>query len=77
MKVARCPKCNEVKELGRHHIFPRRFYKHTKHNRKILDICRQCHNILETFIPQKEKMPDAFYVKIVDLFLSVKLKTIL
>ncbi len=71
MKTGICPKCREVKELTTHHLFPRRFYG-TKQNKKVLLICRSCHNRLETFIPQKEKMPDKFYFEIVELFLAVK-----
>lgn len=69
METGICPKCKEVKELTNHHIYPKRFYGNQFSRRKLL-ICRTCHNTLETFIPQREKMPDKFYQSIVDLFLA-------
>ncbi len=72
MRTGICPKCKMSKNLTRHHIYPKRFFKHTKHKRAKVLICRECHNELETLIPQNEKMPDAFYIKIVDLFLFMK-----
>ena len=69
MKIGICPKCNQEKELGKHHKIPKRFGgKANKEN--ILYICRSCHNHLEFFIPQNYKMCDRFYFAIVDLFLG-------
>lgn len=68
MKIGECPKCKEIKPLTRHHIKPRRFF--SSNNKNILLICRDCHNNLEFFIPQQQKMCDSFYFKIVELFLA-------
>lgn len=54
-KVGNCPKCNEEKNLTRHHIFPR---THFKGNQTLLAeiilICRECHDDLEYEISMQE-----------------------
>ena len=66
-----CPKCKQEKPCTNHHQFPKRFYKQTRKKIVLIELCWSCHCELETYIPQREKMPDSFYAKIVELFLSV------
>jgi len=63
-----CPKCAKVKSMTSHHIFPERFYGKSKENR--VELCRECHDQLERFIPIHEKQSDEFYVMIVRFFLG-------
>lgn len=68
MKIGKCPKCKEVKELTRHHIYPRRFFCGRS---EVVLICRKCHDLLERKIPEKKKLPEQFYELVVHNFLQV------
>ena len=68
-----CPKCLELKELTKHHIFPRRFFKKDKRP-AILHLCRSCHDKLEMRIPYKEKMYKSEYIAITQEFLNERRK---
>lgn len=51
--IDKCPKCGKVLKLTRHHIFPKRFFKH-KGKPKFSYLCRKCHDQLETVIYDAE-----------------------
>lgn len=64
--MTRCPRCKREKKLTRHHIFSRRHFGHIpKLRKKVIKLCRECHDILEERIPF-EKQPLDFYERIVD-----------
>lgn len=65
-----CPCCGEVKKQSGHHIFPRRFYGRGHKNNHLFLLCEECHRELETYIPQYQKMPHAFYQAILDVFIE-------
>lgn len=49
-----CPKCLQIKEITKHHILPKRYFK-KKNDYMVLHLCRECHNILEMVIKKNEK----------------------
>lgn len=63
-----CPKCGKVKFMTSHHVFPKRFFGENKKDR--VELCRDCHDKLEKYIPVKEKQDKQFYVLIVSFFLG-------
>jgi len=63
-----CPKCIEITQLTRHHIFPLRHYPRQR-KPVCLYLCRNCHSDLERKIPFK-KMARDFYVAVVKNFLT-------
>lgn len=66
-----CPKCLEVKELSRHHVFPRRWFE----RKEIFILCRQCHNQIEFIISERErgkKLQEHIYLEIIKSFLKKK-----
>ena len=63
-----CPKCQKVRQMTRHHIFPKRFYGE-KYGDRIFLLCRKCHDELEKLIPSY-KMPNSFYPNVVLAFLK-------
>ena len=69
-RLGSCPKCGKVCYLSRHHIYPRRFFNTAKDNKKILLICRKCHDELELSIPKHQKLPRWQYIEIVKSFLG-------
>lgn len=74
--VGICPKCLELKELSRHHIFPRRWFK----RKEIIFFCRECHNNIEFIISQRERgkvLPEYIYLEIIKSFLQKKARKIL
>ncbi len=68
MKYGLCPKCLEYKRLTRHHILPRRIFRKQR-SPPILDLCRDCHDILENKIPYKRKSK-SFYFNVAKNFLQ-------
>ena len=68
MKKARglCPVCHRSKVLTRHHILPRRFFK--RRNKKVVLVCRECHDEIELAIPVKPRMPVRFYYEVLYIF---------
>lgn len=69
--VRECPKCKEVQRLSLHHVYPKRFYGGDGNN-TFFYLCRQCHYDLELLIPQTEKMVDAFYPAIIEVFINME-----
>lgn len=69
LKKGVCPKCNEIKQLTKHHIYPKRHFGKGRKNNKTIRICRSCHDDIERLIPFDEQ-PIAFYPHIVSVFLS-------
>ena len=63
-----CPKCHKIRRGTKHHVLPKRHFKHQK-NAPILFICRLCHDQLELLIPFKKKQRD-FYINVVKTFLG-------
>lgn len=51
----RCPACNGVKPLSRHHIKPIRHFGKGRHNDHIVLLCRGCHDDLEVIITRRER----------------------
>ena len=56
-----CPKCFKVHKLTKHHVLPKRFFGF---NHNVLHLCRDCHDEIDTLIPQYTKMEEDFYFKI-------------
>jgi hypothetical protein len=61
--------------MTRHHVYPRRHRKHfdaidIRWNRVTVWLCRNCHNILETLIPDEFVEDVAFYTRIVETFME-------
>lgn len=74
--VGICPKCLELKELSRHHIFPRRWFK----RKEIIFFCRECHNNIEFIISQRERgkvLPEYLYLEIIKSFLQKKARKLI
>jgi hypothetical protein len=74
--VGVCPKCLEIKELSRHHVFPRRWFK----RKEIIFFCRQCHNEVEYIISIRERgrpLDEHVYVSIIKSFLRGKSRKII
>ena len=61
-----CEKCQKRKRLTNHHLYPKRFFGEIG---PIKRLCRECHDLLETFIPTSTVMPKYFYEEIYDNFL--------
>ena len=75
-KIGTCPKCKETKELTRHHIFAKRWWKNN-HETKL--ICRACHsqfeyvlNFFERLNPTKrtKQLPKYMYRKLYNMFIE-------
>lgn len=66
-----CPKCQEMRYLTRHHLYPKRFFKNQKRPATLF-ICRQCHNELERRIPYAKKLQKEDYLQIARAFLMEK-----
>jgi 5-methylcytosine-specific restriction endonuclease McrA len=64
-----CPRCLYIRELTRHHIFPRRFFGDWK-NSPIMFLCRTCHDKIEKLIPENEKLHKDDYLQIAREFLT-------
>lgn len=64
-----CPKCKKCTKMTKHHVLPRRFFG-SPPTAPILLICRKCHDLLETYIPQFEQQPELFYWKVLFDFLE-------
>ena len=64
-----CPVCHrdytEENPRTRHHILPKRFFFGVG---GLYELCRDCHNKLEFFIPLKTKLLDFEYKRILDRF---------
>lgn len=67
-----CPKCEDWKQLTRHHIVPKRFFGWQREPIVIL-LCRDCHDELEKIIPISEKQERSFYSLVVINFLDLPL----
>lgn len=63
-----CPKCLYVRELTRHHVYPRRFYGNHK-NSPILHLCREDHDKIEKLIPMNDKLSKMDYLQLTREFL--------
>ena len=64
-----CPACLYVRELTRHHIYPRRFFGNYK-NSPILHLCRSCHDEIEKDIDQNVQLRKSDYLQIAREFLG-------
>jgi 5-methylcytosine-specific restriction endonuclease McrA len=63
-----CAKCLELKNLTKHHILPRRFFRKQKRPPVIL-LCRRCHDEIELLIPFRRKMCKDFYISLIKEFI--------
>jgi deoxycytidylate deaminase len=66
-----CPRCGEVTQSTRHHIFPKRHFTCGDTE----DICRSCHDELEYGIQYAEKvvqtpLPKVWYVLLWESFIG-------
>jgi hypothetical protein len=68
----KCPACQIVGPLTKHHALPQRFYGKGKHNEHIILLCAPCHQEVERRIPLQPKLPDWRYFAIVALFIKEK-----
>ena len=66
-----CPACLYLRDLTKHHIYPRRFFG-TPQNSPILHLCRGCHDKLELLIPRDEKLSKQDYLQICREFLDLQ-----
>jgi hypothetical protein len=66
-KIGLCPKCLEIKNLTKHHIFPKRFFGE---NDNVLYICRECHNNIESIIPEYYQLAKEVYLNLTKQFLT-------
>jgi uncharacterized protein YlaI len=64
-----CPKCKEIKQSSRHHIFPLRFFR-SQRKPVSLFLCLECHRELEDLIPKYQRMSKDFYLNIAKSFLT-------
>ena len=65
-----CPACKYLRELTRHHIYPRRFFGKNQ-NSPILHLCRACHDLIEEEIPLEERLSKREYMQIAVDFLTL------
>lgn len=64
-----CPKCMYLRDLTRHHIYPRRFFGAPK-NSPILHLCRSCHDLIEERIDKNILLSKREYLQICRDFLG-------
>lgn len=64
-----CPVCLFLRDLTRHHIYPKRFFGEPK-NSPVLYLCRGCHDGIEERIPQHDKLTKREYLQIAREFLG-------
>lgn len=64
-----CPVCLKVRQMTRHHIYPKRFFKKSPK----FWLCRQCHNTLEKIMPRK-KMSREWYDSLLKWFIRKESK---
>lgn len=64
-----CPVCLYLRDLTRHHIYPRRFFG-TPKNSPVLHLCRSCHNRIEELLPRHDKLTKREYLQITREFLG-------
>jgi len=50
-----CPRCQKIKVLTKHHIYPKRYGGHANQYNTGY-VCRECHNKLEYIIMKTEQM---------------------
>lgn len=63
-----CPKCLYIRELTKHHVYPRRFYGNHK-NSPLLHLCRSCHDNIEKVIDPHIKLSKGAYLQLTREFL--------
>lgn len=63
-----CPKCLYLRDLTKHHLYPRRFFGNGS-NSPILFLCRGCHDGIENLIPRDEPLQKEDYLQIAREFL--------
>jgi hypothetical protein len=68
VKNKHCAKCGAKNNLTRHHIYPQRYFPHS---RRVVILCRDCHTRLERLIPKEVKALYE-YEAILVRFLSAK-----
>jgi hypothetical protein len=66
-KTGYCEKCQQWHELGKHHVFPRRFFRKQKHP-LLVWFCARCHQGLEALIPVWDKQEKNYYIWVVCKF---------
>lgn len=68
--VGLCPKCLHIRDLTRHHIYPKRYFGSHVINPIICFLCRRCHDLVERKIPQNTILPKYEYLRILREFLT-------
>lgn len=64
-----CPRCNHLRDLTKHHLYPVRFFGRSP-NSPILFLCRSCHDGIERLIPEHEQLNKEDYLQIAREFLT-------
>jgi len=64
-----CPACLKKNHLTNHHVYPLRFFKHS---RVTIPLCRSCHDDIEKMIPRYEKLTRDEYMILTMNFLISK-----
>jgi hypothetical protein len=66
-----CPKCLEITQGTKHHIFPKRFFGNGD-STPLLYLCRHCHSELEKIIPQFQQLEKEDYLQLTREFLTIE-----
>ncbi len=66
-----CAKCLELKTLTRHHVFPRKRFKHQNNAPKCF-LCQECHSRFHSLVEGVEG-DKGFYLRALVLFLKDEL----
>lgn len=66
-----CPKCMYLRDLTKHHVYPRRFFGNPP-NAPILFLCRGCHDQLELIIPRDTPLHKDDYLQLAREFLTLE-----
>lgn len=77
-KKVLCPKCEQVKCMTQHHVYPRRWkWEEANMRDKVIELCRDCHSDLERIICRYEcthwgrrQLPAHVYLALLGWFLA-------
>jgi hypothetical protein len=62
-QVAVCAKCINIREIEKHHIFPKRFFS-GRNNQSKINLCASCHREIESLLPYYFKFSKGQYIEI-------------